>query len=68
MCKKIFLVVMFSGFLFSGTSENGIEVNDTVNVKKYYFIESHDDLIADASRRRGKKGMRGRRRGGGGLR
>ena len=55
--------------MFGGTYGEAENNDNQSNVGKYSWVAdtSDDNLKADATRRRGK-GMRSRRRGGGGLR
>ena len=67
MKKLVLLTITLGTFAFAGHT-----ADDATSIEYKYFDKQEevisDDYIVDANRRRGKKGMRGRRRGGGGLR
>ena len=63
----IFIVSVITS-LFAGSNESDINSNSSFKFYINYEEFVSDDYIVDANRKRGKKGMRGRRRGGGGLR
>ena len=68
MFKLCLLILSIGGFIFAG-SWNDIDSSDSNSEYKQYSIieDTSDDHKAEAGRRRGK-GMKSRRRGGGGLR
>ena len=68
MNKLILFLVVFGGFIFAGIQGESDNSGNLSSAEKYSWVDSSDDNFkADAGRRRGK-GMRGRRRGGSGLR
>mgnify|MGYP001235969977 CR=1 FL=1 len=68
MKNLVIFIVVAMACVFAGSNE--IEFKSESSYKFYINYEefTSDDYVVDANRRRGKKGMRGRRRGGGGLR
>ena len=70
MNKLILLSIVLGGYIFAGIQGESVNSGNlsSVDAKEYSWVEGSDDNFkADAGRRRGK-GMRGRRRGGSGLR
>ncbi len=56
--------------MFGGIHIEADNIDNQSTIEKYCFVPDTSDgnFREDASRRRGKEGMRARRRGGGGLR
>ena len=70
---KLFLIVfIIGGFIFAGSLNETIQVDENSNPVKnqYNWVNdsSVDDYKVEAGRRRGKHNRGDRRRGGGGLR
>ena len=69
MRKLIILSVVIGSFMYAGTQAESEDINRTANVKdNNYFVDSIDDILKPEGRRRNKRGQRGKRLPGGGLR
>ena len=70
MTRLLLIVFTIGGFIFSGSLDEGNNIDIMSNIEKneYSWSIGSDDYNVEAGRRRGKHNRGDRRRGGGGLR
>ena len=71
MYKLLLIVFSIGSFIFAGSLDEPIHIDENSNLEKNQYSwanDSSDDYKVEAGRRRGKHNRGDRRRGGGGLR